>query len=147
MRIALCVPLTMKKLRFCCYCFHFFLLGLFYFMFMNGLPACMYVHYVHAWCPWRSEKCIGYPWIFCSPGWLKVSNPPASLSHTQFWGYRHEPPCLCKVSFLGVSTAVLAPHASFQTSSPSPHVLGSCFWSVVPLGHSRLQLWFARCLS
>jgi hypothetical protein len=26
-------------------------------------------------------------------------------------------------------------HSFFQMSSPSPHVLGSCFWSVVPLGH------------
>ena len=33
----------------------------FYFMCMSVLPACMYVHHVHAWCPKRSEEDPGSP--------------------------------------------------------------------------------------
>lgn len=28
---------------------------------MDVLPAHMYVHHVHAWCPWRSEDEVGFP--------------------------------------------------------------------------------------
>ena len=33
----------------------------FYFMHMSVCLACVYVHYVQVWCPWRPEEGIGSP--------------------------------------------------------------------------------------
>jgi hypothetical protein len=48
---------------------YYFLFILFYFMCLSVLPACMYVYYVCAWCPQRSEESIGSPGTGIIDGW------------------------------------------------------------------------------
>jgi hypothetical protein len=35
----------------------------YYFVCMSVLPACMFVHHMHVWCPMRSEEGAGVPGI------------------------------------------------------------------------------------
>lgn len=48
-----------------------------YFMCMSALPSCMYVYYMYAWCPWKTEEDIRSPGTGVTDG----CKPPC-----RFWG-------------------------------------------------------------